>query len=66
MDLSKVLEQLRQELEYLDRAILSLERIEQRRQQLNFPGNLPAESRKSRRRGKSRTTLVRNATDKPD
>ena len=68
MDLAKILAQLHQELENLDRAINSLERIKERSSvALQLPENLGAESSKSRRRAaKSRTTLVRKTTGNPD
>jgi hypothetical protein len=37
MDLTKVLEQLRQELEYIDAAILSLERLQSRERRRGRP-----------------------------
>jgi hypothetical protein len=66
LDLSRLLAQLHQELENLDQAIRSLERIEHRVGQAQLPENLRLESGKSRRpTGKSRATQVRKATDKP-
>lgn len=48
MDVSKVLEQLRKELEHLDAAIMSLERLQQKGLRRGRPPKSPSEAARPR------------------
>jgi len=56
MDLTKVLEQLRQELEHIDAAILSLERLQAKEARRGRPPRLLVEIRKIRPSGRKLTS----------
>ena len=62
MDLNKVLAHLRTELENLDSAILSLERLEQRTRRRGRPPLLPGDEKKPSRPG--RAGRPRGSSDK--
>ena len=62
MDLSKVLEQLRRELEHLDAAILSLERLQAKTTRRGRPPRILSELRKAQPEG---SPVLRQARRNP-
>ena len=61
MDITRVLEELRRELQYLDAAILSLERIQQRSSRRGRPPKILTELRQANKSTPRRAASARRA-----
>ena len=61
MELSKVLAQLRAELDHIDAAILSLERLQAKESRRGRPPKILGEMRKTRPPARRMTTVTRSA-----